>query len=629
VIHLIIGITAACLLVPLAVIHAERVVVVGFSEGKSGEGLETLDAFTELEALSEFEPARLPATVEAMEVSSLEEIPSDSDVHGTTVAVEVADVGVIQAGALMGEVRYTNTAAPAAGQLREAGSVEEAVDGVVGDIRGRLERGDLLAVWLFDASISLLDDRRRVAERLHSMFDAIAASSPSHTLRNAAVAFGGSTRPLVGPTTNGARIVNAVRDVPIDRSGTENVLAAVESVVNKYTRHSQHQMMVVVWTDESGDDLDKLEAVIDACRQHDVAVSVVGPSAMLSRKMGTHVFRDPSRGKVLFLPIERGPDSATSQRLHLPYWYATSMPPWAAAAAPNGAAGLPSWYGGEQMERLSSGFGPYALTRLALATGGTYTVFDAPADRGPFRLETMRPYRPDYRRSSFIADDLQRHPLRQAVLDVVARSLETDGLGPPAPAFFAAGPAKPGGPRMTIYYPPSRFHARLRGEMKRQRTQAKEALAMVDGLVARFGPDGMEEEYQQETSPRWRAWYDLTRGRLLAASVRYAEYAVLADLLSRRGSLATETNHILLRSSQNLRGPDAVHARADEARRLLHRCVEMNPHTPWAYLAQRELDHPLGIDIRQVVLPPPVAVPAVGGPVAPAGPTPQPSLPSL
>lgn len=626
---MIIGITAACLLVPLAAIRADRVVVVGFSEGKSGDGLETLDAFAELDDLCDFEPAQLPATVDAIELSSLAEMPSTSEISSTTVAVEVADVGVIPAGALMGEVGYTNTAAPAAGQLREAGSVEEAVDGVVGDIRGRLDRGDLLAVWLFDASISLLDDRRRVAERLSRMFDAIAASSPSHTLRNAAVAFGGSTRPLVGPTTNNARIVNAVRDVPIDTSGTENVLSAVESVVNKFTRQSQHQMLVVVWTDESGDDLDRLEAVIDACRQHDVAVSVVGPSAMLSRKMGTHLFHDPTNGRAFFLPIERGPDSAMSQRLHMPYWYTTSLPAWAAAMAPPGAAGLPPWYGGPQMERLSSGFGPYALTRLALATGGTYTVFDAPADRGPFRLETMRPYRPDYRRCSFVTDDVQRHPLRQAILDVVAQSHDTDGLGPPAPAFFAASPAKPGGPRMTIYYPSSRFHSRLRGEMKRQRTQAQEASDKVDGLLARFGPEGMEEEYQQETSPRWRAWYDVTRGRLLAASVRYTEYAVLADLLTRRRSLATETNHIVLGPSQNLRGAGDVRERADEALRLLHRCVEMNPQTPWAYLAQRELDHPLGIDIRQVVIPPPVAVPASSGPIVPAGPAPQPSLPSL
>jgi len=358
-------------------------------------------------------------------------------------------------------------------------------------------------------------------------------------------------------------------------------------------------------------------------------VSVVGPSAMLSRKMGTHVFRDPSSGKVFLLPIERGPDSATSQRLHLPYWYATSLPAWAAAMAPPGSAGLPPWYGGPQLERLSSGFGPYALTRLALATGGTYTVFDAPADRGPFRLETMRPYRPDYRRSSFVTDDTHRHPLRQAILDVVALSHDTDGLGPPAPAFFSAGPTRPGGPRMTIYYPSARFHTRLRGEMKRQRTRAKEALETVDGLLVRFGPDGMEEEYQQETSPRWRAWYDLTRGRLLAASVRYAEYEVLADLLTRRGSLATETNHMVLGPSQNLRGADDVQDRAAEALRLLHRCVETNPQTPWAYLAQRELDHPLGIDIRQVVLPPPVAAPAAGGPMIPSGSASQPSLPSL
>jgi hypothetical protein len=85
-----------------------------------------------------------------------------------------------------------------------------------------------------------------------------------------------------------------------------------------------------------------------------------------------------------------------------------------------------------------------------------------------------------------------------------------------------------------------------------------------------------------------------------------------------------QTNHVVLSPSPALRGPDAVRARAAEASRLLNRCMKENPQTPWAYLAQRELDHPFGIDIRQVTLPPPLPAAA-----APLGPAPQPSLPSL
>jgi hypothetical protein len=293
-----------------------------------------------------------------------------------------------------------------------------------------------------------------------------------------------------------------------------------------------------------------------------------------------------------------------------------------------GPTGLPPWYGGNQMERLSSGFGPYALTRLAIATGGTFTVLDHADDRGPFRLEFMRPYQPDYRRASLVAADAESRPLRCAVLEVVEMSRNAKGLAPPATTFFVGRPNGPNGPELKVYYPPSRFQSKLRTEMRRRATQAKETIAILQGLLSPFGADGMEETYLQETSPRWRAWYDLTRGRLLAASVRNAEYAILADLLTRRSALASQTNHIMLVPSTSLRGSEDVQAQAAEAERLLNRCMRDNPLTPWAYLAQRELDHPFGIDVRQVTLSPPAPVPG-GMPMAPAGPAPQISLPQL
>jgi hypothetical protein len=626
--HAAVLLTAAGLLAPLMMVGQPQVVVVGFKESDSGSDLEEMPSLSELDDLSDMEAVAMAMAVAPIEVDALTDLLPPSESATLAVSVDRSDSLVMPAAYMLDEVRQMNVARPASGQLREAGSVEAAVDGIVGDIRERLEHDDLLVAWLFDSSISLLDDRRRVAERLHAMFDEIADGSSSHKFMNAALAFGGGTRSLVGPTDDVTRIVKAVRDVPIDRSGTENVLSAVESAVNRFTRRWRHEVMVVVWTDESGDDLDRLEPVIHLCRQHGVSVSVVGPSAMLGRQTGTHVFRDPASGQIFSLPIKRGPDTALSQRFRLPYWYGTNLPGWAMAAG-FGGTGLPPWYGGPQLEKLSSGFGPYALTRLALATGGTFTVFDRPANRGPFRLETMRPYQPDYRRESQIAADVTNHPLRQAVLDVVALSHETNALDPPETVFFVRRPHGPDGPPITLYYPATRFRSMLRSEMTRRKTQANKTGVVLEGLLARFGPADMDEElYEQEESPRWRAWHDLTRGRLLAMSVRQAEYALLAELLSRRGPIARQTNHIMLVPSASLRGSDDVRARAAEAERLLNRCMKENLHTPWAYLAQRELDHPLGIDVRQTSLPPPVPVQG-GGMVVPAGPAPQVNLPQL
>ena len=41
------------------------------------------------------------------------------------------------------------------------------------------------------------------------------------------------------------------------------------------------QLAIVIWTDESGDDVTNLEDAIKVCREQKVAVSVVGPSSVL------------------------------------------------------------------------------------------------------------------------------------------------------------------------------------------------------------------------------------------------------------------------------------------------------------------------------------------------------------
>jgi hypothetical protein len=89
--------------------------------------------------------------------------------------------------------------------------------------------------------------------------------------------------------------------------------------------------------------------------------------------------------------------------------------------------------------------------------------------------------------------------------------------------------------------------------------------------------------------------------------------------------LNPQTNHIDFGPSSQLVSTDErIRRQAAEAERLLRRCIEKNPGTPWALLAQWELDRPLGLAVRQVVIPPPVIVPVSAVPVTRA---PVPSLP--
>jgi hypothetical protein len=60
-------------------------------------------------------------------------------------------------------VRRTPPALPSPKELTQAAEVGAAVDRLGEDINGLLTEGDLTVVWLLDASLSLVDDRRRAS----------------------------------------------------------------------------------------------------------------------------------------------------------------------------------------------------------------------------------------------------------------------------------------------------------------------------------------------------------------------------------------------------------------------------------------------------------------------------------
>lgn len=473
------------------------------------------------------------------------------------------------------------------GSVADATSVEAAVDRITGGIRGALGEGDVMVVWLLDASLSLKDDRRRVAGRLKDFLTDLSNENNEHKLQNAVVSFGRKISERVSPTTSTGRVLKAIEDAPADKTGVEKVFTAVGQCVKKYRRQWKKKLMIVVWTDESGDDVKLLDQTIRQCAYAKVSVSVVGPSSVLGADTGLHSYVDP-QGQFHLLPVQRGPDSAMRERLNLRYWHPISR-----RTLPRGRVG--SWIGGPYLEGIASGFSPYALTRLSIATGGSYTIFDRPEDRAPFDLERLKAYAPEYKNLSDYKAELSSHPLRMAVHKVVALTSKSK-LKPPPMALFGAE----GSNRHPVfpYLSPSQFaskyrasQSRLDGLARRYGEKVEQALALVSaGGEVRNG--GMISEYSQEESLRWRAWYDLTRGRLLACSVRATEYRqTIANQSFPKG-----TNAVTFHPTPNLRSDSVeVEQRTNEAIDLLERCVRENPNTPWEYLARQELAHGLGL----------------------------------
>ncbi len=511
-----------------------------------------------------------------------------------------------------------------------ASSYKEVGDMLAIRVQKRLQKSDMLVIWLLDTSQSLADKRDQLNVGLTSYFQHFPRRpETSHRMLNAIVTFGAKMKERVAPTQSHIRITNAIHKLPTDPTGTENTFESIERCAISYRKDRPNiELLIIVWTDESGDDAAKLEETIQTCQLNMASVTVIGPMAVLGSEKTTEPFVDPILRETHELPVTRGPDSALPERIELGYWFLTQEPDhiqnpgrgFAMSRLPSwfGSGNrvldhhtciaatqvdLPTWYGGGDLTGLVSGFGPYALTRLAAETGGTYVILTDNDHAGPFQNQALRAYLPDYRSIDAYVGDIESMPLRHAVMEAV-KTLSGKHVGSPPTLLFGQQSETPPYGFMRTYYTPTRFANKVRMMRRRLRTEANRKSRIVEQALAHVSSSdtlevGLDQEYTAEPSRRWKAWYDLTRGRLLATSVRLEAYRKTIEALAEPGFLEPATNYAVLVPSSHLRINSTYRYRADEAKRLLLRCVRQNPNTPWSLLAQRELDYALGLDVRQ------------------------------
>jgi hypothetical protein len=444
------------------------------------------------------------------------------------------------------------------------GGVEGAVDRIATEIVRRLEQGRTLVVWAFDASGSLQAERQRLGKHIETIYAHINQLDESHLssdngLLTMVVSFGQTHRTLLHkPTAERSEILEAIKSVPLDTTGDEMTFATVADIVHQWGHykdaHNQiYRTMVIVVTDEIGDDDTRLEDAIGLAQKAKVPVYVLGSQAIFGRTMGHVDYLDP-KTKQLFrnVPVKQGPESVALEQIRLPFWY-----------------------GGSQYEIVEAGFGPYALSRLAAATGGIYFITRFDTRRMGFDPARMREYKPDWVRRDEYEQEVNRSSLRQAVL-TAARITQQKLPGMPSLYFPAAD-----GPEFK--------EAMSNNQALAERTAytVDEALGPINAVV---------KLRDREKSRRWQAQYDLIRGRLLATKVRCYEYNWACALMKKDPPKFSnsKSNAWRLVSAQEIRYSDKAAVAGREAEALLHRIVEDHPATPWALLAQRELENPLG-----------------------------------
>jgi len=454
------------------------------------------------------------------------------------------------------------------------GDVEGAVDRVAVEILRKLEGGRTLVVWAFDSSLSLLVERERLAGHIESVYahveeldqDRLASDGG---LLTAVVAFGQNRKAMTEvPTADPDAVGAAIRGVPTDTTGVESTFQTVGDIVRRWGKFKDDQgrayrTIVIVVTDEVGDDESKLEDAIASAVSVKVPVYVLGSPALFGRVEGRMNFTDPETKQTFYnLPVRQGPESLMLEQARLPFWY-----------------------DGPQYDSLDAGFGPYALSRLAGATGGIYFVTRMGPGRVSFDPDGMREYRPDWTSRSKYEADVAKHPIRQAVLAAAQIAQQRLGREP------------------SLLFPPV-DGPEFKEEMARNQALAAVTANTVDAALVPITAAAKQRD--RETSRRWRAHYDLIRGRLLAVKVRCYEYNyACAQMKKDTPKFANPaSNAWRLVPDEQIHYSDKAQAAGDEARALLKRVVADHPGTPWALLAQRELKDALGFKWVEVTVPP-------------------------
>lgn len=448
-----------------------------------------------------------------------------------------------------------NTSGSAA--TENTGGTQGAIDRLTFELLSSLRENKTLVLWMFDASLSLKERRNLIADRFQNVYTQLEALDgvASKHLKTAIATFGQKTQILTPEPVDGIKeIVPLVRGIKNDESGKENTFSSLVQVGKKfqnYALNSGRKLIVIVVTDEKGDDAPQfLEEAIILFRKPGTRCFVVGNASPFGKEKGymTWTYEDGEKEE---RPVDQGPETLYPDVLQLPFF------------------GI----NGNDLDRMSAGYGPYALTRLCTETGGTYLIAEEAKGRR-YDPHIMRNYQPDYRPIRVVEQDIKKNKAKYALREA-ARNTGVDAIAIP---------------NLT-------FPANNDNELREAISEAQKPMAVTDnkvGLMLGILEAG-EKDRDKITEPRWQAAYDLAIGRALAMRARTLGYnMVLADMkLNPKSFTKKGYNQWVLKPAKEVNVVE-IKKKSSKATMYLKRVIDLHPDTPWAEIAERELSQPMG-----------------------------------
>lgn len=537
-----------------------------------------------LEPATEFDIADLPVDDAGAQSDDSTEVaeavaPTAADVPVATVEADENVVSDIQLEPL--------DLAAAAPNLHDTLTVQGAVTGVgttgasgaidrlTAEINAMLDQRDTLICWIFDQSVSLAGQRKEIAARLDRVFDELGVNHPGKrrdALAHIVVAYGKDYHRITPQETHDvSAVVKAIESIDIDDLGVEMTFSAIKKTAEESrTIRRGRNLMILVFTDEVGNDEDKADETIAVCRKLRVPVYVVGVPAPFGQRQVRIKFvePDPDYDQTEQWPVvDQGPETLYPEVVRIRS-------------------------GRYDDDAIDSGFGPFSLSKLCAATNGVYFAVHpnrgatgrvSNADVGQmasslryfFDPKVMRAYRPDYLSAGSIQALLEKNAAKRALVEA-AKSSEVSPMQSPMTTFVRKDDA-------TL--------AILLGDAQKT---AAQLLTKIDPLERTLAA-GLADRPKIEEK-RWQAGYDLAMGRLLALKVRtYAYNSMLGQAKAGMKFKNVKNNTWELVPADDLGGVDSnTQKQGKQAKEFLQRVVADHPGTPWALLAAEDLQTPLG-----------------------------------
>ncbi len=458
---------------------------------------------------------------------------------------------------------------------QETGSIGEALDQLAREILRHLEQNKLTVVWLFDESGSMRDDQQaikdkfdRVASELNLNLDADRQSAGA--LNHLVVGFGVSLHyELSKPTSDLDEISRAIDRLPVDETGIENTMGALQQVISSCSRlmTRDRKLMIVLVTDESGDDGGEVEDTRRLAMSKHVPIYVIGRQSMFGYDRAHLLYIDPVTGDHYWPAIHRGPETAFPETLQ--------------------------WDGlHERRDEQPSGFAPYELARIVKDSGGIYFLLPSEENtrvhqrEKAYSMRTLKEYVPDSRSRDEYLKQRNTSELRRTLAEIIEQTRGVD---------------------YKRHFPVdlSELETAIGKAAPLAQQRLKSLMAMEDRLRSlKFARD-------HEPERRWQAHYDLILAQIVTYQIQAYEYLACLDemvTLAGQGKLVPEKPQVagerksewVLDHARPMKAPKhETEKKVAEATALLQAVISKHPKTPWADLAQDELDRGFGVARRE------------------------------